>query len=459
MNYQTLKCAKQAFLTRWVSTIKDGNKEMLKKQTIYLAAPGFQSVDNWLPIAYEQFRSGDKDVVLLFPYFWVIELIPQNDLLMQIIKEIEIPISLPLFGTKRYLLFQSIDDARTYIRFSRTVREIFGSRLSFKKSSTIGLIQKLSSLFVYIPSLLKLRFLSFQNSGVLVWDLLNIQSEPAVNLRNLTIRTKNWRRISINVSPIYAESPTLEGKQASNDDCIISFSEEQTGLMQLQYAIDESNIYKSPVPRHHPRWIQFLQGSSSVQNCRDYKFVLLVSRGVDPPLLTYEDKMLIFSTIIEEICGKKDFKLLVKLHPNEDQMSFRRDLEFIRTNFNLGESVLSNVSLTQEHILVVAAQAEFGIAYFSGTIADMVRVGCPAIQFLLFKDNDSSELKREKLLLDKGMAELVKSIDTFAPTVDRIINERTNLLNSQSHAYSNYFYSGKPTESFLLPFSIFPDSI
>jgi hypothetical protein len=446
-------------LTRWVSTSKDGNNEMPKKQTIYLAAPGFQSVDNWLPIACEQFKSGDKNVVLLFPYFWVIELIPQNDLLMKIIKEIQIPISLPMFGTKRYLLFQSIDDARTYIRLSRTVRDILDSRLSLKKSSTIAFIQKMSRLAVDIPIIFKLRFLGFQNNGVLVWDLLNIQSEPAVNLRNLTIRTKNWRRISINVSPIYAELPTLEGKQASSNDRVISFSEEQTRLMQLQYAIDESNIYKSPVPRHHPNWIQFLQGFSSVQNCKDYKFVLLVSRGIDPPLLTYEDKMLIFSTIIEEICGKKKFKLLVKLHPNEDQMSFQRDLDFIRSNYSLEESVFNNVSLTQEHVLVVAAQAEFGIAYFSGTIADMVRVGCPAIQFLLFKDNDSSELKREKLLLDKGMAELVKSIDSFAPTVDRIIHNHTKSLTAQSHAYNNYFYSGKPTESFLLPFPIVPGSI
>jgi len=432
---------------------------MTEKQTIYLAAPGFQSVDNWMPIAYKQFMSGDQNVVLLFPYFWVIELIPQNDLLVQIIRDARIPVSLPLFGSKRYLLFQSIDDARTFIRLSRTIKGIFNSRISLKKFSIKRLIRQLSIRAAELLVLFKIRLLSFQKTGVLVWDLLNIQSEPANNLRNLTARTEHWRRISINVSPIYAERPTLEERQASSYDYVISFSEEQSSLMQLQYAINETSILKSPVPRHNPAWIQFLQGFSTVQNSRNCKFVLLVSRGVDPPLLTYDEKMRMFTTIVREICGRKGLRLLVKLHPNENQTSFQKDLEYVSLNYGLGGSILENVSLTQEHILVIAARAEFGVAYFSGTIADMVRVGCPAIQFLLFNDHDSDELEMEKLLLDKGMAEIVKSLDAFAPTVDKIINDRTKVLDAQKHAYSKYFYSGELPDSFLLPFTAVSDSM
>ena len=229
--------------------------------------------------------------------------------------------------------------------------------------------------------------------------------------------------------------------------------------MQLQYAINDTSIHKSPVLRHNQAWINILQEYSINQNSRDCKFVLLVSRGVDPPRLTHDEKMRIFATIIEEICGRNNLKLVVKLHPNEDQTSFQNDLEFIRLNFALDESMLNNVSLTQEHILVVASQAEFGIAYFSGTIADMVRVGCPAIQFLLFNIHDSEELRMEKSLLDKGMAELVKSLDTFAPTVDRMIWDRTKILSDQEHAYSKYFYSGELSESFSLPFTVVSESI
>ena len=424
---------------------------MAKKQTIYLAAPGFQSVDNWMPIAYEQFKSGNENVILLFPYFWVLELIPQNDILVQIIREIRIPVSLPLFGSKRFLLFQSFDDARTYILLSRTIKNIVDYRLSLNKSSINGLIRQLSALATSCSVLFKLRLLHFQKRGVMVWDLLNIQSEPAKHLRNVSIRTDKWRRISINVSPIYAERPTLEGKRATANDYAISFSEEQSSLLKKQYAIDETNIYKTPVPRHSTSWIQFLQRFSTSQICRDKKFVLLVSRGVDPPLLTYEEKMLVFSTIIQRICGEHNLKLFVKLHPNENQASFHKDLEFIRLKYGLGDSLLTNVSLTHEHILVIAAEAEFGISYFSGTIADMVRVGCPAIQFLLFNDHDSSELVGEKLLLDKGMAELVKSIDAFAPTVDQILNNRDKMIGDQKLAYGKYFHSG---ESFLVPFTI-----
>lgn len=424
---------------------------MTQKQTIYLAAPGFQSVDNWMPIAYEQFKSDNENVILLFPYFWVLELIPQNDLLVRMIRELQIPVSLPLFGSKRFLLFRSIDDARTYILLSRTIRNIVDRRLSLNKSSITELIRQLSTLATSCSVLVKLRFLRFQKRGVMVWDLLNIQSEPAEQLRNVSIRTVKWRRISINVSPIYAERPTLEGKRATANDYAISFSEEQSNLLRKQYAIDQTKIYKTPVPRHSTSWIQFLQRFSLSQICIDMKFVLLVSRGADPPLLTYEEKMLIFSTIVKQICGVNKLKLLVKLHPNENQESFHKDLEFIKLKYGLGESLLRNVSLTHEHILVIAAQAEFGIAYFSGTIADMVRVGCPAVQFLPFNDHDGNELEAEKLLLDKGMAEMVKSIDAFAPTVDQIIDNRAKKLSDQKLAYDRYFYSG---ESSLLPFTI-----
>ena len=432
---------------------------MKKSQTIYLAAPGFQSVDNWLPVAIKQLKYTDDDVVLLFPYFWVLEIIPKKDLLIQLIKENRIPIGLPLFGTSKFLLFQSIDTANTYIKFARSIKTIFEKH---SDKSSISHKKRLSSVITMIfcsRFLSRVRFLKFKKTGVLVWDLINIQAEQADQLRHVSKRTKGWKRISINVSPIYAERPKLDYKYVTADDYLVSFSKEQTKLMREQYGILEENIYCLPVPRHDQSWIKTLRKSSSQITELPNEYVLLVSRGEDPPLLTYDEKMRMFAAVIEQVCVKKSMKLLVKLHPNENQSSFANDLEYVRMYYNIDQNILNDVLLTHEHILVVASYAQFGIAYFSGTIADMVRVGCPAIQFLIFNAHDSRDTNEEKLLLDKGMAELVKSIEMLEPTIDKLLNNKSEFLQVQWNAYINYFYSPNSDSTVSFPIQIVSGSI
>ena len=53
-------------------------------QTIFVAAPGFQSIDAWLPLAIKHRESSNDDIFIVFPYPWVLELIPECDALVRI---------------------------------------------------------------------------------------------------------------------------------------------------------------------------------------------------------------------------------------------------------------------------------------------------------------------------------------------------------------------------------------
>jgi hypothetical protein len=273
----------------------------------------------------------------------------------------------------------------------------------------------------------------------MIWDILNLNPEPYRSLQSLILKTKLWKRISVNVAPIYIEDVAPNVLNATKFDYQLSHSEQQTKSMIQQYGFTRSQIIETCVPKFDQEWINYLESFS----LHDYKsfspYVLLVSRGADPPLLESVQRLGILEEVIYQICEVRSMSLLVKLHPNECQSSFDHDIAEVSKRRFVSEDALSRIKLVHDHVIVAAKYAQFGLAYYSSTVADMVRVGCPAIQVLPLFDTDCVNLRLEKQMFDYGFVELVHSVSSLSATLDDIDLRRDTFIAFQRESWSNYF--------------------
>jgi hypothetical protein len=409
-------------------------------QTIFVAAPGFQSIDSWLPLALKHGESTNDEIFIVFPYPWILELIPESDSLVRIIADSKFQFICKFFPFQTYVVFDDFSGLMSFVRMTEhlklTVSKDFRSKktpLSRLRSFQIGLSG--------MRCLLYMRRFKFDSRGVMVWDILNLNPEPYKQLRSLISRTKLWKRISINVGSIYVEDVSLTAVKPSILDYQVSFSEHQTKVMSTQYGFGASQIIESTVPKFKQTWIEHLE-AYSVNEYRSFgPYAFLVSRGADPPLFDGHQRLNVLEELINQICEVRKISLLIKLHPNERQDAFILDLAQITKRGTVSKESISRVTLVQDNVIVVAKYAMFGFAYYSSTVADMVRVGCPAIQVLPTLATDSDSLIKKKMLFDFGFVEIVTNIEMLSGVLKKIEDNRDEFKSTQSEHWSNYFFS------------------
>ena len=407
-------------------------------QTIYVAAPGFQSVDIWLPIAVEQKNNSEDEIILVFPYYWVLELIPETDSLLRIISDNNFRIAVKFFPFDTFIVFRNMFDAMSYIRFIKNFKIIFKMRSPVSRS-IYKRFHAIRKCFHGIGSLQSVKRLRCNSNGVMIWDLLNLNPEPARKLKKLIKATKDWRRIAFNVGAVYAEFPLLGSPKASHLDSVVSFSESQSIIMTEQYGLSPNRISLSTVPKFSDTWIDCLETYSKIDYQSIGPYALLVSRKADPPLLYDEDRLNLLACAINQICGIRNMKLLIKLHPNENQDTFVFDLDTLQKRKMINANLRSRILLVTDHVLVIARHATYGLAYFSNTVADMVRVKCPAIQILPVFPKDGKKVVKEKRSLDFGFVEIASSMVSLSVILNQIDVERELTLARQQIAWSEYF--------------------
>jgi hypothetical protein len=408
-------------------------------QVVFLAAPGFQSVDSWLPLAVAKSRSSTSDIFIVFPRFWVLELIPVDDILVSIIanERFHVVCRLPLIGI--YVEFSGIVSAIALAHQWRSLKRTL--KISVRRPGLIS-FSEIFSVTVHLWRQFRiLRRFQFSRQGILVWDLLNLAKESAHGLRSLIRATRDWTRISINLGPIYIEEPNLNGATVTERDYLLSFSPSQTLKCQKQYNLSPSQILPVTVPRHSPSWIQELVGLEEFVSTQQSDFVVLISRGSDPPLLTEEDRMEVLASIVRECCEIRQMRLLVKLHPNEASDEFGNIVKSLVTRFGFPENVASRIELTTFHPLLLGLRARLAVVYFSSTIADFAAVGCPVIQVLPLRCTDNPEVRRRKQLFDVGMATVVNDISQISTAVHHVLIHAHQAVEDQKVAYQKYFYS------------------
>ena len=407
-------------------------------QTIFVAAPGIQSIDAWLPLALEQKRQHEVEIVIVFPYLWVLELASENDPLLRIITDNEFMVACKLFPFSFYVLFKSFADLMRYVRMI----QYFKNAIKFRSLDNFSFHHRIRSLLRGLGSwncILTIRFFGFASRGVMIWDILNLNPEPYRSLRSLIVKTKLWNRVSVNVAPIYIEDVASNVLKATRFDHQLSYSEPQTKSMIEQYGFSQSQIIETCVPKFDQAWINYLESYSFHDYQAFSSYALLVSRGADPPLLESTQRLRILEEVIYQICEVRSMSLLVKLHPNERQASFNHDIAEVSKRGFVSEDALSRIQLVHDHVIVAARYAKFGLAYYSSTVADMVRVGCPAIQVLPLFDTDCINLVLEKQKFDYGFVELLHSISSLSATLDDIDSRRDTFIALQRESWSKYF--------------------
>lgn len=406
-------------------------------------------MDSWLPMAVFFKRAQIGNPTIVFPYFWILDRISMDDALLKIISKNNFEIGFRLFPLKRYMKVQSIEEFKRITESLVRVRKPFTSA-GTKQLEHLSATQWCSALVVLFKSIRSSQKMRFSHSGMLVWDLLNLGVEPQKKLKYLLRITKSWTRVSINVGTIYIEEPNLRNFGVSDKDVVFSFSPSQSIRTQIQYGLPDSQIIHVSVPKYNSDWIRQLEIEQSVDFGQLDEYVLLVSRGADPPLLPSSARLDLLTEVIDEVCNVRRLRLFIKLHPNEDKSSFLADLEKVGATLHLSPETLALVCVTNDHVLTVARNALFGIAFYSSTIADMVRVGCPTIQFLKILNEDAAELKRKKRMFDFGFAEIAISGDSFRSAVQKICDDRTGMLDNQTTNWKRYFYDNHGLEPNLL---------
>jgi hypothetical protein len=409
-------------------------------QTIFVAAPGLQSIDSWLPLALERKEECNDKVFIVFPYLWVLELASENDPLLRIIDDKKFRVACKFFPFQFYIAFRSLKSLMRYVRMIENFKNVFRQEQRSKTSLLIRICSFLKGLagLIYIY---EFKLFRFESRGLMVWDILNLNPEPYKRLRSLIQHTQFWNRVSINVGAIYVEDVSLGVLKATDMDYQISFSKQQSEAMTLQYGFGSQKVIESVVPKFEQSWINYLETYSSIdyKSCSPYG--LFISRGADAPLLDSIQRLDILEEVIKQVCEVRLMLLFIKLHPNEHQATFDFDLAEIAKRGVVSNTALSRVKLVDDHVIVAARYAKFGIAYYSSTIADMVRVGCPAIQMLPILPTDSEILVKKKLLFDLGFLEIATTPKMLITIINKLETNRDQITTKQREAWANYFFS------------------
>ena len=199
------------------------------------------------------------------------------------------------------------------------------------------------------------------------------------------------------------------------------------------------------VPRHSPKWIEFIQlnilKQSNKINAQNNGSIFIISRPGSTNYFPHERKKKALENIKQLAWNDLKKNIVVKLHPKERKEGLYEEVFGAET---YGDKwVYSDL-----HPFVLGKESAFAISFYSGVAIDMLALGVPTIEYLDLRgisEFDNRESLRDKYghpVFSYRYLELVlgaSNYDQIKAHAMEIMKDREAVLSRLQAKYNQLF--------------------
>lgn len=411
-------------------------------RTIYfLCSPGLGILDSWLPVLWELKKRDTRfRFVCLFPKPSSVDLIDEESILVQIAEGI--------FDEVIFKTHSNLWVATTKMNAAKKINQsnwIIDQLQRVKRVSLFKPIIKLIEELYQLLDRLRYQKILRQNvlhkgESVLLYDVYEEYKDYNSELMTIFSGVKKFsvgHGLEVNLEPIIKRAAR---DRKSGETTVYLYSHRESPYYINSFGLSEKELKVVGVPRHAVKWIDFLKKRSSL-SIEWKNYIFIISRPISS-YLPYERKKRAL-TEIKELAQKFNLKVVAKRHPKE------RDDGLFEKVFGV-ENHGKEWLLTNEHPFIIGKDALLAIAFYSGVVVDMLKVGTPVIEYLDLRDlkeHDHSNALRDELgkpVFSFRKLKLVFGVDDRKALFDcaeKIIVDKAQMLEKLMVSYRELFPS------------------
>lgn len=424
-----------------------GNQIKLKggvdmKSYIFLCSPSLGILDNWLPVIWNlKARDPNARFTIVFTRQRTPLELNQNLVLYKIAQDCfdEVVFKKSISFSKADSVFGAMHKAknqRIYNWFYEICR-----RVSILKRILIWVDEIMS--LKYLEKWIELTVASSES----IYLLVDIYEESKSYNHIFLSKTSDFPRFSIHhgvnilnggvipTNVIGYNIPEAERRK------VFLFSNLDRKIWQLQYGLDDVNMYTLGIAKHDKTWIRYIQTRSNFdKNSLPKKFIGLIGRPISS-YLPKDRKIKAIKDLLKS-AEKYDLPIVVKRHPKEHLDGTYEEVFGVK---DLG----IKWHLSDAHWFELAEGCVFAMAFFSSVPVDLIIFGVPVIEYLNLKglpgfdtqdslrDDEGNPVFSYRYL---GLVYGADNTNQFNHLINRIILDRNGMAEKLNWKYKEIFY-------------------
>lgn len=256
---------------------------------------------------------------------------------------------------------------------------------------------------------------------------------------------KNLKKISIN----HGSDPVAYNKDIEICEKVIKNN------YQILYTVseDEKDYYKKIFnfenflmlgnPKHDLKWISQNLSKSMNDLKEKENLIFLISRPADRNYLPIDRKIKALK-LINKYLYKTNFKLIVKLHPKEEDISGKSIYLKYLGKENFGKRWF----IENDNVFEIGSKCKFAISFFSGVSADLLQINVPTIEFLDLKGLEYKNIGQifyinNKPVFKTAYYKIVQNVcdeKEFEKAFFKCINNLNEVLSDLKYNYDTLYY-------------------
>ena len=416
-----------------------------------LCYPHLGTLDNWMPVV-ESVNNMESHVkfTLVIPDVIMIRGFQKNNAVVRLSNNIFDTILIKSYGTK-WIKHTSLFESIKWYQENRTMLRLFDILKRFVEKNTFPYIFNYPFSFLDKKIHKKEFNMEFRhiNNSISNTDILfyDIHTEGNCMVMDILRSFNSGYKYSLphalgalNKKGISVKQSIVKNK---NNLKVYVYAEFQREFYHTRYGINENMIHPVGIPRHDKRWIELIQ-KESPRLPIDFKdnAVVVLSRHVGS-YISFDQKVETLKNIKKIFIDRLGMKVIIKLHPNENQERIYSKKEdkiyeniFGSTNYGL-TWVYSDL-----HIFALAQGKKLAISLYTGVVVDIIAMGIPCVEYVdlsvEFKNSKTYEKKLTQFV-EHGIVEGVSNYQELRSFVDRWISNPSQISISSMNAYNKYF--------------------
>jgi len=271
-----------------------------------------------------------------------------------------------------------------------------------------------------------------QSYEFIFFDITEIRREKISNiLGNLSKSKKisiNHALTTQNIMFDIHKDQILSLKESINNTLFLAYSKFDVNFYRNVCLVPSKQVFDIGIPWHNSDWL------SKFKNIKSYnQNIFVVSR---PSAASYLDRNEKERTIrnIAKYAIKKDFDIVVKIHPKEVNDPLYKKI--------FKELSFQNWSFFDGNILTGISQSSVVVTFFSGVCVDAIALDRPVIEYRDSRgkviNNNINQYENTNLVIP------AKNKQEFFNAMDKCMDERSSVLNRQRNNYEKLFLSSAP---------------
>lgn len=351
-----------------------------RNEVLFICAPGFGILDQWLPVVHELVHGHGLAVHVLFPLQESIGNANPRDLTLLMGDQ--------LFSSATFrsvcgvwVRAQGLDQARSLAAMGRVDRLI----KRFNNRSPVPIAGRLPQLLRDMASptaegrgaLLDLPAFG-RRIGAVLFDLHIADTDLFPEMAR-AFGHAAWFSLRHGPNVFLGEEAPPDKDRLPGDVTALLHAASEASTYQRHYGLPPERCLVTGVPRHEPRWVARICSQGHDDLPQDFAepggYVFLASRPGTTKHFPMERKLQAVEDVGRAVLGELGLKLVVKLHPKERQEGV---FEQVLGRDSHGRQWTQSMN----HPFSLGRDSLFAVTFLSSVCADMIAVGAPVIERL-----------------------------------------------------------------------------